>query len=190
MTGEHRGVDRGQMRTGVEDEDGPFRRRPVQVVASQAFLVDEVDRIETPDHDGFRRPLGFLIEASKQIEQLVIGLHAGSGAAVRTVPGKPSGVGQQAERPLKGVSVSLDHAGSQHVVRKTVIHGVRTPAGAFVERAGSEDFAVAHGNCLDGGLAWVHRHDGAGGENGGVGHGVLKSVRFSPAEWRHRGRSG
>ena len=160
------------------------------MVASQAFLVDEVDRIETPDHDGFLRPLGFLVESSKQIEQVVIGLHAGSGAAVRTVSGEPSGVGQQAERPFKGVRVSLDHSGSQHVIRETVIDSVWTPAGALVERAGSEDLAVAYGNCLDSGLAWVHRHDGAGGENGGFVHGVLDSVRFSSAGWRHRGRSG
>ena len=73
---EHRRVDGGEVCARVEDEDRSLGRDTVEVVAGEALLVGEVDRVEAADDDRFAEPACLVIESAQQIEQLVVGTDA------------------------------------------------------------------------------------------------------------------
>ena len=159
----------------MEHEDRPIERDAVEVLAGESGLGPEVDRVESTDDDRLVRSGSRCVEFTQPVEQTVVGADTRCDPAVDPVPIEPSDVRQKRERTLQRVGVRLDHPGHDDVLGESAVDGVGSPAGALVERPGSEDAPLTHGDRLDGRLGRIHRDDRACGEDRDLAHPAQRS---------------
>ena len=158
--GHHHTVGVGDVEIGVDDHDGPLRRNPVDIGQNHASAA-EIDRVETPGEQ--RGALGQSLLVRLQCRHhLVDALQAGRRLAVRARAVEVADIGELPNAALEGVAVALDKAGQDNLVGEARVELDLAPAPEFLERARTEDAAVAHRHVRGEGTVGIHRDDAAG----------------------------
>ncbi|CUI60366.1 Uncharacterised protein [Achromobacter xylosoxidans] len=165
--GQHRRVHIHQMHAGVHHHHRPVGRHRVQVAHAHALAAEE-DGIEAPaDQRLVRRQAGgeFTQARGHRREALQARPHT----AVRPTPVVVADIGELPHAAFRQMAVALHQPRHQDVVGVALVQLGRSPAGQVFAAAHAQDAAIAHRHVRGARLGRVHRQDGAGGKNGGVG---------------------
>ncbi len=96
---EHRRVHGGQVGAGVEHEDRPLGRHPVEVLPGESGFVAEVDRVEAADHERFVGAGRRRVEFPQTVEQRAV---------------RPDAAGRRRRPPGGGRTTRRTAAGRTH----------------------------------------------------------------------------
>ena len=155
------GVDRGEVEAGVDHEDRPRRRHPVEVGGDEP-LAGEVDGVEAPGQERLVGVGDLGVESGEPVEHVGDRAAPGPVAAVGVGPGEVADVGELPHGALEGVRVGLDEAGEQDPVGEPAVDAAVVGRGQPVGVADREHATVAHGDGGCGRRRRVQRVDDPG----------------------------